>query len=137
LSASRHQNLRQGRGRFLNALLAGCYQSGPDLRPLLFLTVNGHEAEREIKASGPMELQIKCVASIAPLDTVEVIVNGEVAKTIPMTGREGHYTLAGTVKLEGSGARDRPSPMTVRLRRPARYTWCGMDGRPFVSAKDA
>jgi TolB protein len=113
--------------------------------PLLFLTVNGHEPSDEIKTSGPMELHIKCdVTSIAPLDKVETIVNGEVAQTIPVTGREGRYTLTSTVKLEGSGwvaARAiGPSHPTVADDYAFAQTspvYVVRDGRPFVSAKDA
>jgi hypothetical protein len=72
--------------------------------PLLFLSVNGHEPSDEIDTKGAAEFQVKMdVASIAPLDKIDIIVNGEVAKSIPVKGRQGRYTLTETVKLDGSG----------------------------------
>src|SRR5207244_4429922 len=113
--------------------------------PLLFLTVNGQEPGIEIKTSGPIELQVKCdVASIAPLDKVEVIVNGKVAKSFPVTGREGRYTLTAALPLETSGwvaARALgPSHPTVADDYAFAQTspvYVVRDGHPFVSAEDA
>jgi TolB protein len=113
--------------------------------PLLFFSVNGHDPGEEIRTTGPVDLQVKCeVASIAPLDKIEIIVNGESAKTIPVAGREGRYTLTETLRLEGSGwmaaralgppnravADDYPFAQTTPV-------YVVRDGRPFVSAKDA
>jgi TolB protein len=113
--------------------------------PLLFLTVNGHKPSDEIMTTGPADLQIKCdVASVVPLEKIEIIVNGEVAKSIPVTGRVGRYTLTETVKLEASGwvaaralggsNRVVTDDYAFAQSSPV-YIVC--NGRPFVSAKDA
>ena len=113
--------------------------------PLLFFTVNGKEPGAEIRTAGPADLQIRCeVASLAPLEKIELIVNGQVAKTFPVSGREGRYTLAETLRLEGSGwvaARAvGPSSATVSDDYAFAQTtpvYVVRDGRPFVSAQDA
>jgi hypothetical protein len=72
--------------------------------PLIFLTVNGLESGSEIRTSGPVNLVVRCeVASVAPLDRLDIIVNGEVAKSFAVSGRRGRYTLTDNLMLEGSG----------------------------------
>src|SRR5262249_36641941 len=89
-------------GAWLDAIKAG--RTFGTTGPLLFLSVNGKEPSDEIDTKGPTEFQIKMdVASIAPLDKIDIIVNGEVAKSIPVKDRQGRYTLTETVKLDGSG----------------------------------
>lgn len=113
--------------------------------PLLFLTVNSHEPGSEIRTTTPVDLQVRCdVASIAPLDRVELIVNGEVAKTIRVNVREGRYTLTETLHLDGSGwvaARAiGPSSAVVSDDYAFAQTtpvYVVRDGKPFISAKDA
>lgn len=56
--------------------------------PLLFLTVNGQEpgAELAIAATAPSSLQVRAeVMSIAPVETLEILVNGEVVQTVRAT----------------------------------------------------
>lgn len=113
--------------------------------PLLFLSVGGHEPSDEIDTKGPTEFQVRMdVASIAPLEKVDILVNGEVAKSIPVKGREGRYTLTETVKLVASGwiaARALgPSDITVADDYAFAQTspvYVVSNGKPFVSAKDA
>ncbi len=113
--------------------------------PLLLLTLNGKPVGSEIRTSGPVELSVRCeVASIAPLDRVEVIVNGAVAHTFPVGGREGRHALTGTVRLEGSGwvaarALGPSSPMVADDYAFAQTSpvYVVRDGKPFISAKDA
>jgi hypothetical protein len=128
---------------WLDAIKAG--RTFGTTSPLIFLTVNGREPGSEIRTSGPTSLQVRCeVASIAPLDHVDLIVNGEVAKSFPVSGRQGRYTLVETLPLEGSGwvaARAiGPSSAVVSDDYAFAQTtpvYVVRDGRPFVSAKDA
>ena len=56
--------------------------------PLLFLTVNGQEpgAELALAATAPSSMQVKAeVMSIAPVETLEILVNGEVVQTVRAT----------------------------------------------------
>ena len=56
--------------------------------PLLFLTVEGREPGDEIAlaATAPTQMRVKAdVASIAPVETLEVLVNGEVVQTVRAT----------------------------------------------------
>lgn len=56
--------------------------------PLLFLTVEGREPGEEIAvaATAPAALRVKAdVSSIAPVDTLEILVNGEVVRTVKAT----------------------------------------------------
>ena len=113
--------------------------------PLVFMTVNGKDPGSEIDTTGPVELKVNLdVASIAPLDRVEVFVNGQAAKTFDVKGRTGRYTLSATVNLEKSGwvaARALgPSDITVAddyafAQTTPVYVAC--NGQPYVSATDA
>src|SRR5215469_14189201 len=113
--------------------------------PMLFLSVNGHEPSDEIDTKGAAEFQVKMdVASIAPLDKIDIIVNGEVAKSIPVKDRQGRYTLTETVSLDSSGwiaARALgPTDVTVADDYAFAQTspvYVVSNGTPFVSAKDA
>jgi TolB protein len=56
--------------------------------PLLLLTVDGHEPGDEIAlaASAPTSMHVKAdVTSIAPVDTIEILVNGEIVQTVRAT----------------------------------------------------
>jgi TolB protein len=56
--------------------------------PLLFLTVNGHEPgiELSLAATVPSSMQVRAeVMSIAPVETLEILVNGEVVQTVRAT----------------------------------------------------
>jgi Tol biopolymer transport system component len=111
--------------------------------PLLFLTVNGKEPGSEIRTAGPVDLRVRCeVASIAPLDKVEWIVNGKVAKMVP--AKSGRYTLEDTLHLDGSAwvaARAiGPSSATISDDYAFAQTtpvYVVRDGKPYVSADDA
>ncbi|MFN7935711.1 MAG: CehA/McbA family metallohydrolase [Bryobacteraceae bacterium] len=60
--------------------------------PVVGLTVNGKGPGDEIQADGPVEVQVKAeVASLVPLDKVEVILNGKVARAVTATG--GSFSL--------------------------------------------
>jgi hypothetical protein len=52
--------------------------------PLLFLEVNGHRPGDEIAVSSAAGFRVKAEAlSITPLDSLQIIVNGEVVQTVP------------------------------------------------------
>lgn len=56
--------------------------------PLLFLTVNGQEPGTEVAlaATAPSSMQVKAeVMSISPVETLEIVVNGEVVQTVRAT----------------------------------------------------
>jgi len=58
--------------------------------PLLFLDVDGRQPGDEIAlaANAPSSVRVKCEAvSITPLDSLQIIVSGEVAKTVAGSGR--------------------------------------------------
>ncbi len=58
--------------------------------PLLFLNVEGKEPGDEIAvaANAPPTLRVKAqVTSIAPLDSLQIIVNGDIVHTVPATDR--------------------------------------------------
>ncbi len=60
--------------------------------PVVALTVNGKGPGEEIRAGGPVEVQVKAeVASEVPLDRVEVIVNGKAVRTLQ--GASASFTL--------------------------------------------
>jgi TolB protein len=113
--------------------------------PLLFLTVNGHEPSDEIRTTGPVDLTVKCdIASIVPLEKLDIVVNGKIARSIPLTGKEGRYTISETVKLEGSGwvaarvvgGSNRAVADDYAFAQTS-PVYVVRDGHPFVSAEDA
>ncbi|MGH7505028.1 MAG: CehA/McbA family metallohydrolase, partial [Longimicrobiales bacterium] len=73
--------------------------------PLLLLEVDGQQPGDEITvaAGGPTQLQVKAEAlSIAPLDSLQIIVNGEIARTVPATDA-ARITFEGTIELPEGG----------------------------------
>jgi TolB protein len=74
--------------------------------PLLFLDVDGKEPGDEIALSdsAPTSLRVKAdAASIAPLEKIEIIVNGRVAQTMKATGNGQTATFSGSVDLPHGG----------------------------------
>jgi TolB protein len=71
--------------------------------PLIFLTVNGREPgdELQLGASASAEVTVKVtVSSIAPVDKLEIIVNGVVGPAIPIANTP---TYEGTVSIPAGG----------------------------------
>ena len=71
--------------------------------PLIFLTVNGREPGDELRLgeSAPSEVSVKVtVSSIAPVDKLEIIVNGVVGPAIPIANTP---TYEGTVSIPAGG----------------------------------
>jgi TolB protein len=73
--------------------------------PLLFLQVEGREPGEEIAlaANAPTTMKVKAdVTSIAPIDTLEILVNGEVVQTIKATDPK-RVVFDGTVDVPAGG----------------------------------
>ncbi|HKW01720.1 MAG TPA: CehA/McbA family metallohydrolase [Vicinamibacterales bacterium] len=112
--------------------------------PLIFLTVNGHEPGDEIKLadSAPATVSVKVtVQSIAPVDKLELIVNGVVQPAIPIATTP---TYEGTVSIPAGGwvaARvvGPPSKHIADSYAFAQTTpvYVVRGGKPFVSQDDA
>jgi TolB protein len=71
--------------------------------PLIFLTVNGREPGDELRLaeSSPADVPVKVtVSSIAPVDKLELIVNGVVGPAIPIANTP---TYEGTVSIPAGG----------------------------------
>jgi TolB protein len=75
--------------------------------PLIFLDVDGRQPGDEIAvaAGAPTTLRVKAeVMSIARVDSLQVIVNGDIAKTVPRSGTDsGRITFEGTVDVSHGG----------------------------------
>jgi cyclophilin family peptidyl-prolyl cis-trans isomerase len=115
--------------------------------PLLFLSVDGKQPGDEIRLSAGQstELSVKVdVRSISPLDTVEIVVNGEVTKTWVPGGAGPSWTFATTVAVPEGGW------ITARAIGPSsRYVgdtfafaqtspvYVVRDGNSFTSVADA
>jgi TolB protein len=73
--------------------------------PLLFLTVDGKEPGDEIAlaANAVAQLPVRVeVFSIAPFDSLQIIVNGVVARNVPSTGGE-HMEFQGQIPVPDGG----------------------------------
>ncbi len=76
--------------------------------PLIFLDVNGHQPGDEIAvaASAPTVVTVKAEAlSITPLDSLQIVVNGEVVQTVPAKGAANPFdlTFLGPIMLPQGG----------------------------------
>lgn len=115
--------------------------------PLLFLDVEGKEPGDVIAIgmTGPTVLRVKAdVVSIAPLEKLEIIANGQIADTVTVTGEGRRATFNGTVELPQGGwiaARAvGPSSRYVSDSYAFAQTspvYVVRDGRRFTSAQDA
>ncbi len=74
--------------------------------PLVFMTVDGKFPGDEITLADDerttFEVDID-VASITPLERVEIVVNGDVVETIDVVGRERSFHVSSSVTVERSG----------------------------------
>lgn len=67
--------------------------------PLLRFSLQGKEAGEEIQLPGAATLEARIsLRSIVPVDTLEIVANGEVVKSLPLAG--DHTTFDGTLTLE-------------------------------------
>jgi len=116
--------------------------------PLLFLTANGREPGEDITTTGPAALAVRAEAwSIAPLEKLEIVVNGKVVETVkpaaPTTAGPA-VTFTGTVTLPDGGwiaarvvgpvSRYVSDSYAFAQTSPV-YVFAG--GRPYTSAADA
>jgi TolB protein len=71
--------------------------------PLLFLEVNGHRPGDEIAVSAPASVRVKAEAlSITPLDSLQIVVNGEIVQTVPARDK-GRIAFDGTIAMPEGG----------------------------------
>ncbi|MCG8557522.1 MAG: CehA/McbA family metallohydrolase, partial [Proteobacteria bacterium] len=115
--------------------------------PLLFATVDGRipGEEIQVEADGPTSFKVEIeIASIVPVDKVEVVVNGEVAKTFDVPQKEHRFQFSDTVELQSSGwiafRAIGPSHRYVSDSYAFAHTtpvYIVRDGRRFTSAEDA
>ncbi|HEY9229075.1 MAG TPA: CehA/McbA family metallohydrolase, partial [Gemmatimonadaceae bacterium] len=73
--------------------------------PLIFLEVDGHKPGDEITVagSGPRSVRVKAEAmSITPLDSLQIIVNGDVARTVAATDKS-RVSFDGSVDVPEGG----------------------------------
>jgi len=73
--------------------------------PLLGLTVAGHPPGAELPVpAGGAELKYQgFLRSIVPVDHLEVVMNGKVVRSIPLTGMRMSADFAGSVRVTGKG----------------------------------
>jgi TolB protein len=113
--------------------------------PLLFLTVNGQEpgAELALPATAPSSLQVRAeVTSIAPVETLEILVNGEVVQTVratdPLRARfEGNIDvpLGGWVAARATGPKSEYLGDDYAFAQTS-PVYVVRDGRRFTKAAD-
>jgi len=114
--------------------------------PLLLLKVDDKDPGSEIKLTGPARLNIVAEAtSLAPMQTIEVIVNGEVVATAEATNDGTAARLSHVLELDRSawiaarvrGEGHRRVMNDSRLFAHTSPVYCVRDGRPVAIAKDA
>jgi TolB protein len=114
--------------------------------PLLLLTVDGKDPGSEIKLTGAARLNIVAEAtSLAPMQAIEVLVNGEVVATAEATNQGTSAKLSHVLELDRSawiaarvrGEGHRRVMNDPRLFAHTSPVYCIRDGRPVAIAKDA
>lgn len=88
--------------RFLAGLKAG--RAFATNGPLLGFTLQGKEAgdEIELRAPGTLEASVS-LRSIVPVDKLEIVANGEVVASVPLSGDRTSATQTVKIKVERSG----------------------------------
>jgi hypothetical protein len=75
--------------------------------PLIFIDVDGHQPGDEIAvaANAPTTMHVKVdVTSIVPVDSLQIVVNGEMVKTVARTGADsGKISFDGQVPVPEGG----------------------------------
>lgn len=116
--------------------------------PLVFLTVDGAEPGAQLNRAASSTTKARVVAeviSIAPAGTLDIIVNGKVAATAPVTTTGATpFRFAGDVELPqggwvaarviGPSSREVADSYAFAQTSPV---YVVRDGKPFVSAEDA
>ena len=87
--------------------------------PLLRFDVNGRGPGDELRVNGAAAVRVRAaVQSIAPLDRLEIIVNGEVAASAPANGR-GTLEIAADVAI--TAITRTATGVAVKVRNPSAY----------------
>ena len=115
--------------------------------PLLSFTLEGEEPGDELSlGKGAHKLRYKAVMrSIAPIDHVEIVVNGEVAASLPTTDNGRAVDIEGEIELSGSAwvvlraVNDEASPLIFDLYPYATTSpvYVTVAGKPVRSREDA
>ncbi len=115
--------------------------------PLLFLTVDGHEpgTELETTSADPSVHKVRIeIATITPLDRVEVVANGRIVETVDVTDRGDRFEVTADVSLPAGGwilarAIGPSSPWVADTYAFAHTSpvYVVRDGRPYLDAEDA
>jgi len=69
--------------------------------PLLFVEVDGREPGSELGGRSRVTVDVE-LATIAPVDVIEIIVDGEVARSISVSDDERRLTLRESIPVEGA-----------------------------------
>ncbi len=69
--------------------------------PLLFAEVDGHEPGSEISARHRATVSVD-LATIAPVDVVEIIVDGRVVHTVPVSPRQNRLEASESIPVSGA-----------------------------------
>ncbi len=69
--------------------------------PLLFAEVDGHEPGSELTARDHVTVTVN-LATIAPVDMIEIVVDGSVVRTIPVPAGQTELTLSESVPVTGA-----------------------------------
>jgi Tol biopolymer transport system component len=93
---------RPGRGAWLGAIRAG--RTFATNGPLLELSIDGREVGDELKLEAGREVEVRAwMRSIAPVEKVEVVANGEVVATLPLSADRMSCDATVKVKAGASG----------------------------------
>jgi hypothetical protein len=115
--------------------------------PLVLLKVNGHEPGDEIRLPvGKHQIEVSAeVASINPIETIEIMHNGKPVAELKPEGTPNRAAWKKAVEVNGSGwisARVRAKYGRDPIRRPFPFAatmpvWVTVDGKPVRSKEDA
>ena len=115
--------------------------------PLVFLKVNGKEPGDEIRLpAGKHEFSVSIdVASITPIENVDIVRNGEIVETVRGDGKQLKLSVTRTVSLSRSGwigVQTRAKYARTPIRRPFPFAatmpvWVTLDGKAPRSRADA
>ena len=85
--------------RWIDAVRAG--RTVATNGPLLFAEVDGEEPGSELSSRGRVTVDVD-LATIAPVDVIEIIVDGDVARSISVAEGERRLTVRESIPVEGA-----------------------------------